>query len=221
MTANAFARHLGLPRGENLYQIKRGNNGISYDLARRIHAQYPNYSLSWLLTGEGEAGSGIGATVALPFCGDVWTLESPASGCNKRLVISSWAACGAEVAVACPDGVPGTGLRSPILLLRRCDPAGPLLYGNLYLVELAGMRLLRTVDAGGDDGTLRLSREGWGDTLIDRAAVASLWLVCAAIDRLVRQGARSIQSSSALLRPVLSRPILTCPVLSYLVLFPP
>ena len=48
MTANAFARHLGLPRGENLYQIKRGNNGISYDLARRIHAQYPNYSLSWL-----------------------------------------------------------------------------------------------------------------------------------------------------------------------------
>lgn len=79
----------------------------------------------------------------------------------------------------------------------------------------------RTVDAGGDDGTLRLSREGCGDTLVDRAAVASLWLVCAAIDRLVRQGARSIQSSSALLRPVLSRPILTCPVLSYLVLFPP
>ena len=31
MTANAFARHLGLPRGENLYQIKRGNNGIVYD----------------------------------------------------------------------------------------------------------------------------------------------------------------------------------------------
>ena len=115
MTANAFARHLGLPRGENLYQIKRGNNGISYDLARRIHAQYPNYSLSWLLTGEGEAGSGIGATVALPFCGDVWTLESPASGCNKRLVISSWAACGARLLWRVP-----TGCRARACAARSC-----------------------------------------------------------------------------------------------------
>ena len=76
------------------------------------------------------------------------------------------------------------------------------------------MRLLRTVDAGGDDGTLRLSREGWGDTLIDRAAVASLWLVCDAIDRLVRQGARSIQSSSAQFRPVPPCCVPFCPVLS-------
>lgn len=88
--------------------------------------------------------------------------------------------------MAYPNRVPGASLHSPILLLRRCDPAGPLLYGNLYLVELAGMRLLRVVDAGEDDDTLRLSREGCGDTLVDRAAVASLWLVCAAIDRLVR-----------------------------------
>ena len=33
MTTNAFARHIGLARGENLYQIKRGNNGVSLDLA--------------------------------------------------------------------------------------------------------------------------------------------------------------------------------------------
>ena len=26
LTVNAFARHIGLPRGENLYQIKKGNN---------------------------------------------------------------------------------------------------------------------------------------------------------------------------------------------------
>lgn len=41
MTANAFARHIGLPRGENLYQIKKGNNGISLDVANRICQRYP------------------------------------------------------------------------------------------------------------------------------------------------------------------------------------
>ena len=29
MTVNYFALYIGLPRGENLYQIKKGNNGIS------------------------------------------------------------------------------------------------------------------------------------------------------------------------------------------------
>ena len=36
MSTNYFARHIGLARGENLYQIKRGNNGISLDVADRI-----------------------------------------------------------------------------------------------------------------------------------------------------------------------------------------
>lgn len=53
MNANAFARHIGLPRGENLYQIKRGNNGISLDLANRIVAKFPEVSKLWLLTGDG------------------------------------------------------------------------------------------------------------------------------------------------------------------------
>ncbi len=153
-----------------------------------------------------------------PVLRDVWTLESPASGGGKRLgFVVGGVRC--EVAVACPDGVPGAGLRSPILLLRRCDPAGPLLYDNLYLVELAGMRLLQVVDTGGDDGTLRLSREGCGDTLVDRTAVASLWFVCAAIDRLVRQGAFRIVASrsvpSFLVTFCLSCPVLFRPVPSY------
>ena len=41
LTVNAFARHIGLPRGENLYQIKKGNNGISLDVAKRIVSKFP------------------------------------------------------------------------------------------------------------------------------------------------------------------------------------
>lgn len=47
-----------LPRGENLYQIKRGNNGISRDVAERIVAKFPEIDLLWLLTGNGQMFSG-------------------------------------------------------------------------------------------------------------------------------------------------------------------
>ena len=54
MTANYFARYIGLTRAENLYQIKRGNNGISMGLAERIVRHFPEYSKMWILTGEGS-----------------------------------------------------------------------------------------------------------------------------------------------------------------------
>lgn len=54
MTINYFALYIGLPRGENLYQIKKGNNGISRNLADKIVTKFPEVSLAWLLTGEGQ-----------------------------------------------------------------------------------------------------------------------------------------------------------------------
>lgn len=54
VSVNALAHHIGLPRGENLYQIRRGNNGISRDLALRIHEHFPQYGIGWILTGEND-----------------------------------------------------------------------------------------------------------------------------------------------------------------------
>lgn len=54
MTTNYFARYIGLPRGENLYQIKRGNYGISRDVAQRIVDRFPEIDQLWLLTGDGQ-----------------------------------------------------------------------------------------------------------------------------------------------------------------------
>ncbi len=54
LSINAFARSIGLRRAENLYQIKKGNNSISKDLAELIAIKYCNISKSWLLTGEGS-----------------------------------------------------------------------------------------------------------------------------------------------------------------------
>ena len=54
MSTNYFARHIWHARGENLYQIKRGNNGISLDVADRIVSKFPQVDKLWLLTGEGQ-----------------------------------------------------------------------------------------------------------------------------------------------------------------------
>lgn len=53
-STNAFAKLIGLPRGENLYQIKRGNNGMSRELAERICGKFPEISKLWLMTGDGK-----------------------------------------------------------------------------------------------------------------------------------------------------------------------
>ena len=53
LSINAFSPSASAsPRGENLYRIRRGANGISRDLAERIHARYPQYSIRWLLSGD-------------------------------------------------------------------------------------------------------------------------------------------------------------------------
>ncbi len=51
---NAFSRHIGLRRAENLYQIKRGNYNISPRLAATITRHFPTVSRGWLITGEGQ-----------------------------------------------------------------------------------------------------------------------------------------------------------------------
>lgn len=67
MSINAFARCIGLSRGENLYQIKKGNNGISRDLANRIINYYPQISFSWLVTGEGAMTIDGKSETGIPF----------------------------------------------------------------------------------------------------------------------------------------------------------
>lgn len=54
LSVNSFALSIGLKRSENLYQIKKGNNRISRELASLITNKYPSISKGWLLLGEGD-----------------------------------------------------------------------------------------------------------------------------------------------------------------------
>ncbi len=53
LNVSAFARRIGLKRSENLFQIKRGRNRISFGLVTQICDHLPDISKAWLLTGEG------------------------------------------------------------------------------------------------------------------------------------------------------------------------
>ena len=66
LSVNSFALNIGLPRGENLYQIKRGNNGVSKELAEQIAAKYPEINRAWILTGQGEMLIGEGERSVIP-----------------------------------------------------------------------------------------------------------------------------------------------------------
>ena len=54
MSTNFFARHIGLARPDIFYHIKSGKGKLSQNLARRIVDRFPEVSIGWLLTGEGE-----------------------------------------------------------------------------------------------------------------------------------------------------------------------
>ena len=54
LSVNSFARSIGMERAENLFQIKRGQHGISPKVAAAITEKYPQISKGWLMTGEGE-----------------------------------------------------------------------------------------------------------------------------------------------------------------------
>ena len=164
LSVNAFARAVGLSCGETLYQIRRGNNGISPTVATRIHQKSPDFSLAWLMFGCGEPMPEISGSVAripvyrtLPerlFRGEP----------DDRLILSAASSHGAEFAVPYADDLLNPFLRNSLLLLRQ--QKGAILYGNIHLVETGHFRLFRILQPAPDQ-SVRL-------TVLPGAALSAL-----------------------------------------------
>lgn len=55
LSANAFAKNIGIGRPETLYNIRDGKiKTISADLALKIHNCYSAINIHWLITGQGK-----------------------------------------------------------------------------------------------------------------------------------------------------------------------
>lgn len=191
-TTNSFAKHIGLLRGENLYQIKRGNNRISLDVAQRIHEHYPEYSIAWLLCGEGDENLNLrnNPVVCVPLCRNLWTIDfSQLDKLNDKIIVSESVANGAQLAVPYSDGMLEPYLRNSILLIRKCEN-DEIIFGNIYLIMMGATRIFRIIrENAHNPHTLRLAGlnpERFDDMIIRREQIGSLGLVCGAISQMVQ-----------------------------------
>lgn len=188
MSANYFAKYIGLARGENLYQIKRGRNRISLDVAQKIHRKFPRFSISWLMCGEPELIDNGDTIEILPLYYDMWTIRFLEDAAEEQFIISSAAANGAKFAASYTGNTMETPfyLRDTILLFRKQSietiPTG----SGLYLIDYKGERLLRFLDRNAYTDSILivgLVPEYQAPEVVDCAAVESLWKVCATVKR--------------------------------------
>lgn len=192
---NSFAKYIGLARGENLYQIKRGNNRISLDVAQRIHAKFPQYSVGWLMCGEGEPlriNTDECQIVRIPLYYHYTTVDFPLERePDDYLALSPWAAQEAEVAVVYSDDIVNPYLRGAYLLLKKQKEDEPILFGNIYLVKLSGeMQLIRIVKKCDLNPTVvslaTIEPSTLADIDISLDTISGLWRVVGAVCNLIR-----------------------------------
>lgn len=182
MSTNYFARHIGLPRGENLYQIKRGNNGISLNVAERIVAKFPDVDKLWLLTGEGQMLSeerGRGALV--PYYGvdveqGITCYDHLAA--QSELVVPQVGAC--DLAMQYNGQAMGSCMPAGTIVLLKAVDKEAIIPGGEYVIVSQKIVTLRIVRAAEQSGKLRLvagDREKFDDMLLNVSDIVSVYRV--------------------------------------------
>ena len=168
--------------GENLYQIKRGNNGISLDVADRIVTKFPQVDKLWLLTGEGQMfAEGRVRGAQIPYydvdverhIADVGRLKAesylvaaPAGDCDLAMIYAG-RAMGALVP-------PGT-----VVLLKAVD-RDAIIPGEEYVVvcrKIVTLRIVRAADAEEKFRLVAGNRDDFDDIVVNASDIVSVYKV--------------------------------------------
>ena len=182
MSTNYFARHIGLARGENLYQIKRGNNGISLDVADRIVAKFPQVDKLWLLTGEGQMFSGTKVRgVQIPYYNidveqGIQQLEQLEAESN--LVCPPVGEC--DFAMRYSGRAMGETVPPGTVVLLKAVDRDAIIPGAEYVIVCRKIVTLRKVRTGDAEGKLRLvagDRDNFDDIVVDVSDIVSVYKV--------------------------------------------
>ncbi len=186
-SVSAFAREIGLHRSENLYQIKRGNNGISRDLSETITGRYPEISRAWLLTGEGAMlkNDPLGKNTPIPFfkTDAVKIAQSDIASGNgpvpDNYIYFPTFEGSAFAALTMSDSMAPEIPRGAILFFDNADP-NAIVPGEIYMVvspKFCGIRFARR---SSPDGGLRLvpsNRKDYDEITIDEGDIEKLYSV--------------------------------------------
>lgn len=157
MTINAFGHHIGLVRSENLYQIKAGKNGISQNLARRIVDKFPEVSIGWLLSGEGEMFANAGR-------GHIPYYEADLASCGvlrgEEVEVSSYITMPFTQKCQCAlrsydEAMSGEVMVGSIVFLQQKD-FNAIIPSQLYVIVTRNFVILRRVRVQSVDGGCRV-----------------------------------------------------------------
>lgn len=182
MTTNYFARYIGLARGENLYQIKRGNNGISLDVANRIVAKFPQVDKLWLLTGEGQMFSDVKLRgIQIPYyhveveqsIAELERLEP-----DSYLVVPPAGDC--DLAMNYTGHAMGHTIPSGTIVLLKAIDRDAIIPGSECVIVGRKIVTLRTVRVVPDENKVRLvagDRENYDDIVLDVSDITAVYKV--------------------------------------------
>lgn len=188
MSINSFARAIGLGRSENLYHIRKGNYGISEDLADRIIKLDPEIDRTWLLSGVGnmlrsEAKSGE----SLPFyCEEMEDILPNLEAYEPSDHLYMPYITGSEFVVRSftrPMSDPMTAAND--LFLKRLFSMDEVIQGNEHVLLIGDRILWRRVRHIKEDPTkwrlVSRNREDFPDIIIDVRDIRVAWRVIARI----------------------------------------
>ena len=149
MSTNYFARHIGLARGENLYQIKRGNNGISLDVADRIVSKFPQ-AIAHVTHLEAES------SLVIPQAGE----------CDLAMCYM-----GRAMGDALPPGA--------VVLLKAVDRDAIIPGGEYVIVsrKIVTLRIVRLADGEDKLRLVAGDRENYDDIILNVSDISSVYKV--------------------------------------------
>lgn len=183
MSVNAFAKHIGLGRAENLYQIKKGKNRISANLAQTIVDHYPQISKGWLLSGEGAmlVRDAIRQSTDIPF----FEMEAVKYASSREYITTTfYISCpmfdkGTFAALCMGDAMVPEIPTASVGVFAKVE-IDQIVPGKTYLIVSESFTGIRTIRTGGSSGKLRLvpaNKENYDQITIDPETITKLYQV--------------------------------------------